>query len=45
MGRVEGHVLAVLHVTAPDSQPVRLFTGDDEVRYIIDFQCLIGSAM
>ncbi|KAH7956353.1 hypothetical protein HPB52_008455 [Rhipicephalus sanguineus] len=39
LGGVEGRVLAILDVTAPDSQPVRLFTGD-EVRIIIVAKCL-----
>ncbi|KAH7956979.1 hypothetical protein HPB52_014029 [Rhipicephalus sanguineus] len=30
LGGVEGRVLAILDRTGPDSDPIRLFTGDDE---------------
>ncbi|KAH7939513.1 hypothetical protein HPB52_013455 [Rhipicephalus sanguineus] len=39
LGGVEGLVLAILDVTVPDCQPVRVFTGD-EVRIIIVAKCL-----
>ncbi|KAH7969753.1 hypothetical protein HPB52_021721 [Rhipicephalus sanguineus] len=32
LGGVEGRVLAILDRTGPDSDPIRLFTGDDEQR-------------
>ncbi|KAL3213173.1 hypothetical protein MRX96_007763 [Rhipicephalus microplus] len=44
MGGAEGHVLAVVNMTTPDSQLIRILTGDDEFNLCKEIMIMVEQA-